>query len=221
MYAEKLSRRSFLQGTALAVAGTTTAGLLAACSEAPAPASGETVVGTTYENLLTALQGETNATTKYSAFSQIAKREGFDQVSRLFAATADAEQIHIELEFALATGIDPATKRPTGETPPEEASDVNIISGAKGEIYETSDMYPKFIAKAEEEGNSAAAAVFTRAKLAEGYHAELYMDSYNTIDKPDGATYYLCPVCGYIHKGDEEQGPCPICSTPFSSFTTY
>jgi rubrerythrin len=235
----KVSRRTFLKGAALAAAGTATVGLLSACKETPpaapssasnapaatpaptAPAASETVVGTTYDNLLTALQGETNATTKYTAFAEIAKNAGFDQVARLFTATAAAEIIHIELEFALATAIDPATKRPDGETPPKEDSDENLITGAKGEIYETSDMYPKFIAKAQEEGNTEAVNVFTRAKLAEGYHAELYMDIYNMIDKPDGSTYYLCPICGYIHKGEDNQGPCPICSTAFSSFTAY
>jgi rubrerythrin len=237
METSRLSRRTFIKGAALAAAGTAGVGLLSACAETPtdasnsptptpeatpaAPASSETVVGTTYENLLTALQGETNATTKYTAFAEIASGAGLDQVARLFTATAAAENIHIELEYALATAVDPNTKRPDGETPPKEDSDDNLITGAKGEIYETSDMYPKFIDKAEEEGETEAVTVFTRAKLAEGYHAELYMDIYNMIDNPDGSTYYLCPICGYIHKGEENQGPCPICSTAFSSFTAY
>ena len=40
-----------------------------------------------------------------------------------------------------------------------------------GEIYETSDMYPAFIKKAQEEGNDKAVQVFTKAKLAEAVHA--------------------------------------------------
>jgi rubrerythrin len=213
-----LNRRSFLKGAALVAVGSATAGILAACTTG---AAGETVVGTTYDNLLTALQGETNATTKYSAFAKVARSEGYDQVARLFECTADAEKIHIELEYALATGIKADTKRPVGDTPPDAASDANLIAGAKGEIYETSDMYPKFIEKAKEEGNTQAVTVFTRAKLAEGYHAELYLDIYNTLKTPDASKYYLCPVCGYIHKGDAEKRSCPICQTSFSLFTAY
>ena len=99
-------------------------------------------------------------------------------------------------------------------------TDINLISGANGEIYETSDMYPAFIKKAQEEGNDKAVQVFTRAKLAEAYHAKLYIDAYTTIDEIDEPTYCLCPICGYIHKG-ENFTACPICLAPKSSFTAY
>ena len=98
--------------------------------------------------------------------------------------------------------------------------DAHTASGANGEIDETSDMYPSFIKKAQEEGEDEAVQVFTRAKLAEAYHAERYLDAYNTIDTPSDDTYYLCPVCGYIHKG-ENFTACPICLAPKSSFTAY
>ena len=62
--------------------------------------------------------------------------------------------------------------------------------------------------------------VFTRAKLAEAVHAELYMDAYNNIDAPTDEAYYLCPICGYIHKGDDFE-KCPICFTPADKFRKF
>lgn len=180
----------------------------------------KTTVGTTYENLLTALVGETGAKTKYLAYSEVAKQEGFDQIARLFAVTADAEQIHIDLEFEQAKKIDPNTKLPEPPIVEKHGTGVNLILGANGEIYETSDMYPAFTKKALEEGNKDTAQVFMRAKLAEAYHAELYLDAYNIIDAPDDATYYLCPVCGFIHKGDSFSA-CPICFQPKENFKAY
>ncbi|CAK7034505.1 MAG: hypothetical protein PEGG_01449 [Paraeggerthella hongkongensis] len=180
----------------------------------------KTTVGTTYENLLSAIEGETGATTKYEAYAKVAKDEGFDTLARLFQCTADAEKIHIELEYNLAKELDPSTEKPQPPTVEGHKSDVNLISGANGEIYETSDMYPSFIKKAQEEGNNKAVQVFTRAKLAEAYHAKLYMDAYTTIDTPFDGSYYLCPICGYIHKG-ENFTACPICLAPKSSFTAY
>mgnify|MGYP000687651983 CR=1 FL=1 len=59
-----------------------------------------------------------------------------------------------------------------------------------------------------------------RAKLAEAYHAERYLDAYNTIDTPTDDKYYLCPICGYIHKG-ENFTACPICLAPKASFKEY
>lgn len=179
-----------------------------------------TTVGTTYENLMTAITGETGATTKYEAYAKVAKEEGFDVLARLFQCTSDAEKIHIELEYNLAKEIDPATEKPEPPTVEGHESDINLISGANGEIYETSDMYPSFIKKAQEEDNNKAVQVFTRAKLAEAYHAKMYMDAYTTIDTPFDGKYYLCPICGYIHKG-ENFVACPICLAPKSSFKAY
>lgn len=179
-----------------------------------------TEVGTTYENLLSAIAGETGATTKYTAYAEAARKEGFEQIARLFQCTADAEKIHIELEYDLAKTIDPSTEKPAPPSVEVHGSDLNLIAGANGEIYETSDMYPSFIKKAQEEGNNEAVQVFTRAKLAEAYHAERYLDAYNTIDTPSDDSYYLCPICGYIHKG-ENFVACPVCLAKKETFTAY
>ena len=81
-------------------------------------------------------------------------------------------------------------------------------------------MYPAFIKKAQEEGKAKAVQVFTRAKLAESVHAERYLAAYNDLDAPDDDKFYLCPVCGYIHKGDDFE-KCPICFCPKASFREF
>jgi rubrerythrin len=183
-------------------------------------ADSKTTVGTTLDNLKAAIAGETGAHAKYAAFAQAAKEQGYDQIARLFEATAAAELIHIGLEYALVAEMDPDYEKPTVEAPVPGSCDLNLISGANGEIYETSDMYPSFIKKAQEEGNKKAVHVFSRAKLAESVHAERYLDAYNDIDAPDDDKYYLCPICGYIHKGEDFE-KCPICFRPKDSFTAY
>ena len=79
---------------------------------------------------------------------------------------------------------------------------------------------PAFIKKAQEEGNDKAVRVFTRAKLAESVHAERYMEAYNNIDAADDDAYFLCPVCGYIEKGDDFE-VCPICGAKKSAFKQF
>jgi rubrerythrin len=179
-----------------------------------------TNVGDTYANLLTAIEGETGAEAKYRTYAEAARNEGFSRMERLFTCTADAERIHIGLELDLAKSINPDTQAPTAPVISAHQTDINLISGATGEIYETSDMYPAFIKVAIQEGNADAELVFTRAKLAEGYHAELYLDAYNGIDDNDDDKYYLCPVCGYIHKGEAFEA-CPICLTKKAAFESY
>lgn len=180
----------------------------------------KTTVGTTLENLKSAIGGETGASAKYTAFAQAAEEQGYEQIARLFKATAAAEQIHIGLEYALVEKMDPSFEKPTVEAPAGEASDLNLISGACGEIYETSDMYPSFIKKAQEEGDTKAVQVFTRAKLAESVHAQRYLEAYNDLDAPDDDAFYVCPICGYIHKGEDFE-KCPICFAPKASFTAF
>ncbi len=180
----------------------------------------QTKVGTTLENLKAAVQGETGASAKYMAFSKAAKEAGYSQIARQFACTSAAEQIHISLEVNEIKKVEPDYEPPAAPDATGEATDLNLISGALGEIYETSDMYPSFIKVAQQEENSGAELVFTRAKLAEAVHAELYLDAYNNIDNPDDDVYYLCPVCGYIHKGDDFE-KCPICFAPKAIFQEF
>lgn len=165
---------------------------------------------TTLDNLKSAVQGETGASAKYAAFSEAAAKEGHTQLARLFKATSAAEQVHIKLETAEIKKKEPGYVAPEPPAVEANSTDSNLIAGANGEIFETSDMYPTFISVAREEGETSAELVFTRAKLAEAVHAELYLQAYNDIDAEDDDTYYLCPVCGYIHKGDDFD-KCPIC----------
>jgi rubrerythrin len=81
-------------------------------------------------------------------------------------------------------------------------------------------MYPAFIYKALEEGNTKAVHVFTRAKLAESVHAERYLAAYKDLDASNNETFYLCHICGYIHKGEDFE-QCPICFRLKDSFTAY
>ncbi len=179
-----------------------------------------TKVGSTLENLKAAVNGETGASAKYAASAIAAREQGYEQIARLFEATSAAEQIHIGLEMSVINAVEPDYERPAAPEAEGIQTDLNLIAGALGEIYETSDMYPSFIVKAVEEGETKAVQVFTRAKLAESVHAELYMQAYNNIDCPDDDAYYLCPICGYIHKGDDFE-KCPICFTAADKFRKF
>ena len=179
-----------------------------------------TEVGTTLDNLKAAVTGETGASAKYAAFAEAAEAAGYTQIARLFHATSEAEQVHIAMEYKLVQAEDPEWAKPVADAPVVEACDLNLIAAANGEIYETSDMYPAFIKKAQEEGNDKAVRVFTRAKLAESVHAERYMEAYNNIDAADDDAYFLCPVCGYIEKGDDFE-VCPICGAKKSAFKQF
>ena len=175
----------------------------------------------TEKNLMDAFAGESQANRKYLAFAEQADKEGLPQVAKLFRAASAAEQVHIGMEAALVEAEEPDYVRPTAETANPLPVDLMLIDAANGEIHETSDMYPEFIKKAQEEGNDKAVKVFTKAKLAESVHAEKYLEAYNNLDAADDDNYYLCPFCGYIHKGAEAPEVCPICGAKKAAFKEF
>ena len=53
----------------------------------------------TEKNLLAAFAGESQARTRYTFFSSVAKKEGYEQISGIFQETADNEREHAQLFF--------------------------------------------------------------------------------------------------------------------------
>ena len=92
----------------------------------------------TEANLKTAFAGESQARNKYTYFASKAKKEGFEQIARLFLETAEQEKEHAKIWFKLLDGI--------GDTVS------NLKEAAAGENYEWTDMYAGFAKTAKEEG---------------------------------------------------------------------
>lgn len=163
----------------------------------------------TNENYAVAFAGESQANRKYSFFAEQAEKEGFTYAARLFRATAEAETIHARLHLKGKGGVGTTAE--------------NLKEAISGETYETKDMYPPMVEEAKAEGNDTAVRNFTYAKEAEAVHARLYSEALASLGKePEGEAYYLCPVCGYIHKGTSEPAEdCPICKAKPSVFKKY
>ncbi|HQQ40872.1 MAG TPA: ferritin family protein, partial [Clostridia bacterium] len=53
----------------------------------------------TERNLMEAFSGESQARNKYTYFSSVAKKAGFEQISAIFAETAENEKEHAKLWF--------------------------------------------------------------------------------------------------------------------------
>jgi len=66
---------------------------------------GKSIRGTkTEKNLLAAFAGESQARTRYTYFSSAAKKEGFEQISRIFLETAENEKEHAKVFFKYLEG---------------------------------------------------------------------------------------------------------------------
>ena len=223
--AKGLSRRDFIKAVAAGTMAVGAMGILGGCSSSDSGSGKSSGTaggheGESYANLNTAIGGETNAYTKYEAFSKKAAEEGYAQVARLFQATADAEKIHAGDEYDLAFAMDASAQEATPDEPHVGTTAENLQTAIDGETYEYTEMYPAFLEAAEEEKLDAAAAIFRRAMKAEECHAKNYQNYLDNLDKIEDADIYLCPTCGYIKIGDNS-GACPVCMVSCAAFKKY
>ncbi len=164
-------------------------------------------MATTKENLSDAFAGESQAFQKYSAFAKKAERDGFANIAKLFATTAQAEKIHAEGHLKALDAI--------------ASTADNLQAAIDGETYEYTEMYPPMADLATEEGHKAKT-MFRFALDAEKVHAEIYQKALDAVKNGvdlDVSEFYLCPICGYIELGKPTE-KCPVCSALPKVFTT-
>jgi rubrerythrin len=163
----------------------------------------------TEEFLKAAFSGESQAHMKYGIFSDVAERNGFPNVARLFKAIAYAERVHAT-NHARELGI-------IGD--PKE----NLQAAIDGENFEVNEMYPVYKNTAELQKENGAVKSTHYALEAEKIHEAMYEKAKQSVeggkDIKIGAIY-ICPVCGYTVEG-EVPGKCPVCSTAGKQFKKF
>ncbi len=177
----------------------------------------------TADNLRSAFGGESQAHMRYLIWADLAEKEGFPNVKRLFDATAEAEKVHATLHFN-------ALKEVAGDFPVTAMAGFGIsntsnhLEGAiGGEVFEYTQMYPAYIAVAELQEEKEAVKAMKFAIEAEKVHAVRYEEAKKAVDGGkdlDVEGVYLCPVCGYI-TFDSEETNCPICNCKCEKFIKY
>src|SRR5512136_2681414 len=97
----------------------------------------------TEKNLLAAFAGESQARTRYSFFSSVAKKEGDEQISCIFQETSDNEREHAQLFFNhLKGGMAEITAAyPAGII---GTTAQNLLAAAEGEKFEWGTLYPGY-----------------------------------------------------------------------------
>ncbi len=165
----------------------------------------------TYQNLLTAFAGESQARNKYTYFASKAKKDGYEQIAAIFEETANNEKEHAKMWFKELNG---------GEVP---GTVDNLKAAADGENYEWTDMYKEFAKVAEEEGFKAIAKKFEMVGEIEKHHEERYRKLLKNIEDEivfsrDGESIWICRNCGHIVVGKKAPAVCPVCAHPQSYF---
>ncbi len=165
----------------------------------------------TEKNLQEAFAGESMARNKYSYYASQARKDGYEQIAKIFEETANNEKEHAKIWFKLLHGdAIPATAE-------------NLLDAAQGENYEWTDMYARFAQEAREEGFTKIAALFDMVGKIEKEHEERYRKLLANVEgqlvfSREGDCIWECANCGHIVIGKKAPEMCPVCKHPKAFF---
>lgn len=159
----------------------------------------------TEKNLIKAFSRESKARNKYTFYSMIAKKEGYDYISKIFEDTANNEKEHAKIWLRWLNN---------GELPHTLA---NLKESIEGENNDWSSMYESFAVKADEEGLAHIAELFRHVAKIEKKHEEVFRKLILTVDEnnitpdKDGNYNWECSACGALFTQKEKPDFCPLC----------
>lgn len=157
-----------------------------------------------------AVAGEYHTNHRYAAFATQARKEGFVQVAKLFAAVARAEEVHRAALKAAAGAMGLEVAEPQFVETPVRPTEDNLKASLQGETEEATKLYPALLAEVKASKNSdAAVKILGFALKAETQHAQLFKAALANLGKNPEVSYHLCPQCSFL--GTKAVERCPSC----------
>ena len=159
----------------------------------------------TDENLKAVVAAESLTRSRYSYFAEMANKEGYRYIAKIFEEIAENEKYHAMEELKLLIG--------------DRGTAINLREAVKGEHYESEEMYPRFATEAEVEGKRDATILFRQIAKIERQHYDrfkklLEMVEAGKVFRRDAPIKWKCSICGYAYEGLEPPKRCPYCKHP-------
>lgn len=156
-------------------------------------------------NIQEAYTDEIMATEKYKDFSRNAELVGFHNISLLYKAASLSESIHANNHKAVL--IKSKVKVPKVKIEfTINNTKKNLENNIKGEEFEASTSYIKFIKIAEKAGNNMAVVSFIYALKTEHILLVYYRSALKSLNKKTekllSKVFYVCPTCGNIYENN-------------------
>jgi rubrerythrin len=175
----------------------------------------------TIENLKAGIKGETTASAKYAAFAQKATEEGNANIAKLFLAASKAESIHAANHRKVLEGLGEKMEDFTPEFEVKTTAE-NLQAAIEGETYESTTMYPQFLADSKAEKVEKATKSFTWAFDTEKKHQQFYTKALEALTANTQnmlpMEYEVCPVCGNTYDKATVEEKCAFCQTGKDKF---
>jgi rubrerythrin len=178
----------------------------------------------TEKNLAASFAGECMARTRYTYYSEVAKKQGYEQIAAIFLETAENEREHAKIFFNLLKQGGGSVEIPAGVPTTGVGSTLdNLKAAADGEHEETEVAYPSFAATADREGFKNIARAFRLVGAVEKEHELRYKSllekvTNSSVFKRATSIRWKCRNCGYVFEGLAAPKACPACFVPQAYF---
>jgi rubrerythrin len=148
------------------------------------------------ENLAHMLARESRSAARNAAFVLKAEKEGHVDLALLFKAAANAKSVHARRFLNLLRGK-------------ISGSGKNLKEAFESERHAVEELYPGMV---KEAGHSPIAVKkgFIQSMKTDQELADLYKETLEHPRKGERTVYYVCQICGHIHK-DSIPKKCPVC----------
>ena len=226
---EDMNRRELLKTVGLGALGSVPgAGLAAGQAKGAAEAAGalepsKLASEMTTGNLRSAYGGESMAHMRYEIWGAKARKDGFPNVARLFAAVSYSEEVHAANHFTEMRNkggaflVDSMAGFGLGTT------SENLQGAIEGETFEVTEMYPTYLAIAKMQSEQGAQRSFRYALASEKIHATMFQTAKQAVDGGKDMALgpvQVCGVCGYT-AGGRAPRRCPVCGRSRDKFRTF
>jgi rubrerythrin len=131
-----------------------------------------------------------------TAFAEVAEKEGLHQVSKFFRAFADAYKV-------CATNALKVSRQVAG-------TEDNLSNIVDSNSYDLTQLYPKFLEQADQEGDPLAGTFFRGILASSKTHTNLLNEALENYIRFRETEYWVCQNCGHIEAGDMPLS-CKIC----------
>lgn len=176
----------------------------------------------TEKNLMASFIGESIAASKYTYYSKVAKKEGYEQIAAIFFETAEQEKSHAKnfYKFLEGRSLEINMQYPANKI----ASTIdNLRSAISDENEEWFILYPNFEKIARKEGFNAIATKYKLISKIEKFHKERFSKLLENIEtgqifKREKKVKWICRKCGFTHESESALIGCPACDHPQAYF---
>lgn len=182
----------------------------------------------TYENLMRAFAGESQARNRYNIAASVAKKEGFQVVGSVFDYTADQERAHAKVFYNLLKDYAGDNISISGAYPVDtyDSTAKALRAAQHNELEEWDEIYKGFGKVAREEGFARAAGMFERIAKIEKVHGDRFGRLADEIEndlifRKNDEIAWICTVCGNVHVGKEAPEICNVCEHPRGYFMPF